>query len=51
MQLSMLIETLTLYFLKNNYGFDNAIGCDFIFNDNMMWPVWDEETNDRTIDF
>ncbi len=45
----------TLSFLKNNYGFENAIGCDFIFNEkieinncqffsanlNEKWPIPD----------
>ena len=49
----------TLYFLKNNYGFDNAIGCDFIFNEeinyknckffsadlNQKWPIPDSKVD------
>ena len=49
----------TLVFLKNNYGFKNAIGCDFIFNQeiehnnfrffpadlNKKWPIPDSKVD------
>ena len=50
---------ITLKFLKNNYGFRNAIGCDFIFNEeinhdnckffsadlNQKWPIPDSKVD------
>jgi len=49
----------TLAFLKRNYGFQNAIGCDFIFNEeincdnckffpadlNQKWPIADSKVD------
>ena len=49
----------TLKFLKNNYGFNNAVGCDFIFNEeinhknfkffpadlNQKWPIPDSKVD------